>query len=171
MTMLRTFVSIAAAGVFLAGCEQAPEPAPEAPDPKVMTAAANALDEAFVDAFNRGDAESLADLYWNSPDVVSFPPDALQARGIDAVKTGTRRMMAAMKGATIELTESHQMPIGEVVIGWGLFSVKMPAEDGGTTEVVGRFTDVKGLRNGRWVYLIDHASVPMPESPAASTTM
>jgi len=32
----------------------------------------------------------------------------------------------------------------------------------------GRYTDVKAKRDGRWVYLLDHASAPIPppaESP------
>lgn len=171
MTLLRTFVFLAAAAVAFTGCESAPEPAPEAPDPNVMTAAANALDEAFVDAFNRGDAEGMVDLYWHSPEVVSFPPDTLQARGIDAVRTATRRMFTAMKGAKLELTESHQMPVGDMVIGWGLFRITMPAADGSQTEMVGRYTDIKALRNGRWVYVLDHGSMPMPAPAAPSTTM
>lgn len=171
MTTPRTFVFLVAAGLAFSGCEQAADPLPEAPDPKVMTAAANALDEAFVDAFNRGDAEGMVDLYWNSPEVVSFPPDSMQARGIEEIRTMTRQAFVNMKGATIELTESHQMPVGEMVIGWGLFRVAMPGEDGNTTEVSGRYTDVKALRNGRWVYLIDHASVPMPKAEPSSTTM
>lgn len=170
MTTLRTFVFIAAAAVACSACEQAPEPPPEAPDPQVMTAAATALDEAFVDAFNRGDAAGLTDLYWNSPDVVSFPPDAMQLRGIEEIRAANMRSLASMKGATLELTESHQTPMGTVVIGWGLFRMTMPAEGGGTTQIEGRYTDVKALRNGRWVYLVDHASMPMPAGPPATTT-
>jgi ketosteroid isomerase-like protein len=166
--MLRTIAFCVAASGLVASCAQAPEPQPEAPDPQVMIAAANALDRAFVEAFNEGDAEALSGLYWNSPDVVSFPPDTLQVRGIEAIKTGTLRTMGAMKGAKVELTEIHQMPAGDVVIGWGLFRMSMPAPDGTTVEIEGRFTDVKALRNGRWVYLVDHASVPMPPPAATS---
>ena len=31
----------------------------------------------------------------------------------------------------------------------------------------GRFTEVFGRRDGKWVYLIDHPSVPLPPQPGA----
>ena len=43
----------------------------------------------------------------------------------------------------------------------------------GGGEILGRFTDVKGQRDGKWVYLMDHGSVPLmppPAPPAAPTT-
>jgi hypothetical protein len=33
-------------------------------------------------------------------------------------------------------------------------------------ELDGRFTDVKTQRDGKWVYILDHASAPMPGPPA-----
>ena len=137
-----------------------------APDTTEMMSAANALDQAFVEAFNRGDAAAMSGLYWNSPDVVLFPPDALQARGLAAIENTNAKMFAAMPGMKIEVTESHQMPLGDVVVGWGLWRVTMPGADGATTEIVGRYTDVKAERDGKWVYLVDHASAPLPPPPA-----
>jgi ketosteroid isomerase-like protein len=131
-----------------------------------MAADADALDASFVAAFNSGDVDAMNDLYWNSPDVVVFPPDALQARGFAAVANANAGMLGAMAGAKLELIEQHQIPAGDVVIGWGLWRITIPAANGATTELVGRYTDVKGQRDGKWVYLIDHASAPLPsESP------
>lgn len=130
-----------------------------------MVAAARALDRQFVDAFNRGDAEALSSLNWNSPDAVLFPPGALEARGIAAIRQTNAETLAALRGARIELIESHQMPAGDVVIGWGKWRLTIPAPDGATTEIIGRHTDVKAERDGKWVYLIDHASVPLPPPP------
>ncbi|HEX9795340.1 MAG TPA: nuclear transport factor 2 family protein [Planctomycetota bacterium] len=125
-------------------------------------AAAAALDQAFVAAFNRADATAISSMYWNSPDAVSFPPDALQARGHAAIHQATLQSFAAMPGARLELTESHQVPAGDSVVGWGLWRITMPAPDGSTVEMIGRYTDLKAMRNGKWVYLIDHASAPLP---------
>ena len=126
-----------------------------------MIAAARALDQEFVAAFNRGDAEELSRLNWNSPEAVLFPPGALEARGIDAIKQANAQSLAALRGARIELFESHQMPAGDVVIGWGKWRLTLPGPNGTSTEMIGRHTDVKALRDGRWVYLLDHASVPL----------
>lgn len=153
--------------VMTIGCanqSQAPAMTPEQ-----MVSAADAVDAAFVDAFNKGDAAAMSALYWNSPEVVSVAPDVLQpSRGIDALRAANTKMLEAMKGARIEITEHHQVPAGDVVLGWGTFKLTMP---GGGGEILGRFTDVKGQRDGKWVYLMDHGSVPlMPPPPAAPTT-
>jgi uncharacterized protein (TIGR02246 family) len=138
--------------------------AAKAADNEKMIAGAKALDAAFVDAFNKGDVEAMTSLYWNSPDVVTFPPGELVARGIDAIKASYAQMAATMKGAKLEMTEVHYIPAGDVVIGWGLWKLTMPGPEGKSVEVAGRYTDVKAERDGKWVYLIDHASMPMPSS-------
>ena len=38
----------------------------------------------------------------------------------------------------------------------------------GTVEAMGRYTDVKAQRDGKWVYIIDHASVPLPPPSATA---
>ncbi len=131
-----------------------------------MLVAAEALDEAFVTAFNQGDANAMAGLYWNSPDVVSYLPDVLEVRGHDAIREANALSFAAAPGAQLELTEKHLMAAGDVVIGWGLWRISIPTADGEPVELIGRYTDVKAERDGRWVYLLDHASMPLP--PPAS---
>lgn len=148
--------------ILFIGCTTAPQP----PDTAAMLASASALDESFVAAYNQGDADALAALYWNSPDVVSFLPDQMEVRGHDAIRAANAAAFEGMAGAHLELTESHQMPAGDVVIGWGLWRLTMPAADGTTQEMTGRYTDVKAERDGKWVYLLDHASVPAPPPPA-----
>jgi uncharacterized protein (TIGR02246 family) len=151
---------------FLLSCTQGPQSAQgdgggSAQD---MIAAANALDQSFINAFNEGDVDALASLYWNSPDVVVFPPDTLEAKGAAGVRQAIAQMFETMHGARFELTEQHQMPAGDVVIGWGLFRVTVPDASGSPVEMVGRYTDVKAERDGKWVYLLDHGSMPIPPS-------
>jgi ketosteroid isomerase-like protein len=164
--MQRTFLVTSVIGLVVLAIGCAPTPTAK-PDPQAMVNSANELDKAFVDAFNKGDAAALAHLYWDSPDVVSFPPDVMQARGIAGIKEASGKSFDAMKGAKLELTESHQIPAGDVVIGWGLWKISMTGPDGKPMGMTGRYSDVKAERDGKWVYLIDHASVPLPPPPAA----
>ena len=135
-------------------------------DEAAMIAAAEALDQKFLEAFNSGNGEALAALYWNSPDVVSYPPDTMAVRGRAEIGVATAATAAAMPGAKIELTESHQFVVGDAVVGHGTFRMSMTGPDGEPMEILGRFTDVKAERDGAWVYLVDHASVPMPAPDA-----
>lgn len=127
-----------------------------------MIAAANDLDARFLAAFNAGDAEAFAATYWQSSDVVSFPPDTMEARGWDAVSEAAHEMVTNMPGAKLELIDMHHRVAGDVVIGWGLWRMTMPNADGEPVVMEGRYSDVKAERDGKWVYLLDHASVPIP---------
>jgi ketosteroid isomerase-like protein len=160
MNRTRASGLLIAALSLLVGCASQPK----APDTASMLAKASALDRAFVDAMNRGDVDALASMYWDSPDVMSFPPDTLVTRGYAGIRDGYAKMFSEMKGVKMEITESHEMPAGEVVIGNGLFHLTGAAPDGSPIDMMGRFTDVKAERDGRWVYLVDHASVPLPPS-------
>lgn len=126
-----------------------------------MIEAAKALDARFIEVYNKGDAAAAATCYWNSPDVVSFPPDVLALRGYDELAKTFDEALEQPSGGKLEITEAHYQVAGDVVISWGLWKFTMTAPDGKTTESVGRYTDVKAERDGKWVYIIDHASAPM----------
>jgi ketosteroid isomerase-like protein len=129
-----------------------------------MIKAAEGVDQAFLKAFNEGNVDAISALYWKSPDVLLFPPDAMMVKGSDSLRNMYVQFLATMKGCRLEMKETHQMPVGEVVLGWGLWRLTMPAPDSGSApiEMLGRYTDVKAERDGKWVYLMDHASVPVP---------
>lgn len=133
-----------------------------ADDPEEMLAAATALNQRFVAAMNAGDVDAVMATYWNSPELVTFWPDAMIARGWGATKEGVAQTFKNMPGARLELTESHQMIAGDTVIGWGLWRMSVPQADGRSATMEGRYTDVKAKRDGQWVYILDNASVPLP---------
>jgi len=147
-------------------CTQAP-PAPAAPagpTPAEMVAAANALDQRFVDAFNKADVDALMATYWNSPDVVSFGPDGMGTKGWEAARAGSTEMFKAMPGAKLEFTAVHNDVHGDLVLGWGTWKMTMTTPKGPQV-MEGRYSDVKAMRDGKWVFLMDHASVPLPPAP------
>lgn len=159
-------VCLSAILVMGACAAPAPAPAPPAgPSPAELVSAADALDKQFLEAFNKGDAEAVSALYWNSPDVVSIGPDGMGTKGWDAARTGAIEMFKAMPGAKLEFLSGSNAAHGDVVLGWGTWKMTIP----GPTPIVmeGRYTDAKAMRDGKWVYLMDHASVPLPPPPAA----
>lgn len=139
-----------------------------AEEPEHMVAEANALDQRFIEALNNADVGAVMDTYWNSEELVNFAPDAMVARGWNQVREGVSQMFANMPGAHFKLAEVHQMVAGDLVIGWGLWRVTMPTPEGGSTTMEGRYTDVKTRRDGKWVYILDHASAPLAPPPDAS---
>ncbi|MBM3815204.1 MAG: DUF4440 domain-containing protein [Acidimicrobiia bacterium] len=160
-------ISIAAFALLATGCAPAPPPAAPKPDTAAMVKAADDLDKAFLDAFNKGDAAAITALYWNSPDVISFPPDGMQLKGVAAIQEAFTKSFGEMKGAKLEFSDSRNVAVGEVVLGSGLFKITIPGPGGKPMEMAGRFSDVKAERDGKWVYIMDHGSVPLPPPPAA----
>lgn len=148
------------AALLLSGCAQPGE------SPEQMIAEAKALDQRFVEAYNKGDVDAIMDTYWNSPDLVSYPPAELQLRGWEAVKQGMTKEFATMAGGKLELLETSYKAFGDVVISWGTWRYSMSEPP---MEVVGRYSDVKGKKDGKWVYIMDHASAPMPPPTAEGT--
>ena len=147
---------------FLFACS----PAQQGESPEAMVAGAKALDEQFVTAFNSGDVDAVMACYWNSPDLINYPPDQMQVRGFDNVKQGFMQMTEHMKGATMQMTDMDYIVAGDKVIGHGMWKMSIPDGSGGMMDVEGRYTDVKMNKDGKWVFIMDHASAPMPPPPA-----
>ncbi len=160
---MRIFAPVFVAVLVLAGCA-----VQEAADPQAMVAAAKELDDRFIAAFNNGNADSMAATYWNSPDVVSVPPGGQALRGFEAIRSALPGMLQEMPGARLELLDMNNRPEGVVVMGSGTWRMTMTGPDGKPVVLNGHYTDVKAERDGRWVYIMDHASVVMPADTSAS---
>ena len=134
-----------------------------------LLAAADELDSLFLVAFNNGDADAIMKLHWNSPDLRAYPPGEMQVNGFDAVKAGYVRDFASSKGATLEYTNANNLPFADGVVGYGTFRWTMPMEGGQPMVFDGRYTEVKAIKDGKMVIVVDHTSMPMPPPPADST--
>jgi len=136
--------------------------------PELMIANAKVLDQRFIEAYNKGDVDGVMACYWNSPDLVNYSPGSLEERGWQAVRDGVAGFFAGAPGLKAELLETNYMVAGDKVVGWGKWRMTIPTGKGDPMVISGRYTDVKAKRNGRWVYILDHASVPLPPPPGAS---
>jgi uncharacterized protein (TIGR02246 family) len=145
-------------------------PGPEGRAEEQMIASARALDHQIVEAINKGDVDAVMATYWNSPALVFYPPDGLELRGWQSVKDALTKSFAQTPGARLELLETNYRVAGDVVIGNGKWRMTMPSTTGAATELLGRYTDVKTERDGKWVYILDHSSAPLPPPPAPAAT-
>lgn len=149
---------LATAGLFQ-GCETKN-------DPDQMIADAKALDQRFIEAWNREDIDAVMATYWNDPQFVQYPMDAMEVHGWQATKDALEKSFAAMSNTTIGLIDANYKAAGDVVIGWGKWRVTMTDSAGQTTMIDGRFTDMRAQHDGQWVYVVDHGSVPFLSPPA-----
>jgi ketosteroid isomerase-like protein len=153
------FVAVLA---LAAACAPSTPVAARRPTPEEMIAAATALDSQYVDAFNRDDADALMATYWKSPRLVSIGLDGSAPEGWDGVSAAWHASMDGNPDSRLELIESHNVPLGEAVIGWGRWRITATSDSGAPDVLEGPYSDVKAFVDGRWVRVLDHASVPQP---------
>jgi ketosteroid isomerase-like protein len=133
----------------------------EGPTPAEMIAAAAALDSEYVAAFNRDDADALMATYWKSPRLVSIGLDGSAPEGWEGVSAAWHESMDGNPDSRLEFMESQNVPLGKAVIGWGRWRITTASDSGPPRVLEGPYSDVKMFQDGRWVRVLDHASVPI----------
>ena len=104
--------------------------------------------------------------YWNSPELVNIGLDGMGGTGWEGAKAGWEVDLRRHAGRAAGVRRTRRTsPQGDVVLGWGRWTMTVPTGDGTAMVLQGRYSDVKAMRDGKWVYILDHASVPMPPAP------
>jgi len=125
---------------------------------------AQALDNAFVKGVTAGDIEAVVALY--AADATLYPPGEMAAKGRDAIRAVWGGFLSANKVTECRLYETGYRTSGDTSIGWGRFSMTFQPKAGGAPSTLeGRFSDVAVKKAGKWLYILDHASAPLPPPP------
>ena len=125
------------------------------------------VSEAWLKAFTANDLEGVLALY--APDAHLFPPDEVEAVGTEAIRANYSGMMKSFTVKEAKILDAHHEIAGNLCFSWGRFSVTLvPKAGGDPVTMEGRFSDVSRKTNGKWLYIIDHASVN-PALPQAQT--
>lgn len=127
-----------------------------------------ALQDAFLAALRGHDADGLAACY--AKDAVNFPVDELVGLGPDSVRASWSGFFEDFQVMEVSLSEDHLETHGDVAFAWGLFEMTVEPIGGGEAQTMtGRYLDVARNFDGQWLYVADHASVPItsgePEDP------
>jgi ketosteroid isomerase-like protein len=124
---------------------------------------AQIADQAWVKAMKANDLEATMALY--APDAVAYFPDG-DFKGKQAIRKSWTDFlgMFTVKDATSEGTYETT---GDTSLGWGSWSLTVVPKAGGEPILMkGRATVVVKKVGGKWLYLVDHASVPLPPPPS-----
>jgi uncharacterized protein (TIGR02246 family) len=125
--------------------------------------AAQVVDQAWVKAIKANDLEAIMALY--APDAVAYFPDG-DYKGKPAIRKSWTDFLAAftVKDATSEGTYDTT---GDTSLGWGYWSMTVVPKGGGEPIAMkGRATVIVKKIGGKWLYVVDHASVPLPPPPS-----
>lgn len=142
----------------LAGC---------GPSEEEMIKAAKQLDADFVKAVKKEDVDAVMATYWNNPQVVMFPTGTMMVKGPDAIRAGYKAFFEGTNVKEFTVSKQEYRVLGDTVLGYGLFSLTTVPSLGPEIRIDGRYTEIVAKRDGAWVYIVDHASVPLsPNAPA-----
>ncbi len=97
--------------------------------------------------------------FWNSPDlVVVLWGDVL--RGADAVRNNIKRLFDQNQSVRLEVDEITHLLSGDGVVAVGTATFDLKPWNGSSQKIVERWSDLRRKIDGRWVYVLDHATVP-----------
>jgi len=135
--------------------------------PSFANESAEALQEAFMAGLLANDAQAIARCY--AIDAVNFPLDSMIGYGPDSVAEPWGGFFSAFKVTAASLSEKHLELHGDTAIAWGIFNIVAdPIAGGDAVEFVGRYMDVARNIDGSWLYVADHASMPLPATNDSS---
>ncbi len=137
-------------------------------DESADSAALKAIDEAWLAAYNSGDADALASLY--AEDAILMPPGAPPAQGRAAIRDYFAEDTAALKaaGMTMHLDAS---PSGGFSgdLGWASGNYKATDSSGAVVDT-GKYLSVYAKKDGKWLYIRDTWNSDAPTATDAGMT-
>jgi uncharacterized protein (TIGR02246 family) len=132
------------------------------------TADGRAVSDAFAKAVAAGDVPAILALYRDDASVI-WPGQGEEAKGKAAIEPLARNLVAAAKNGSIVLKSQESIPLGDgYIANVGRWENTVTMPDGKKTTVVIRTSEVLAKTDGKWLYLVDHASIGAPPPPAKS---
>ena len=126
---------------------------------------AQAVDEAWSKAITANDLNAVMLCY--SKDAVMWLPDAPEAKGTEAIRKSYAGLLAANTVTGATFANTHYQTSGNLSVGWGDFTLTLSPKSGGSpVSLSGRFSVIARKEDGKWAYVVDHASAhPAPPTP------
>jgi len=129
-------------------------------------AVVKAHSDAFGKAFNSCDLPAALNLYEDKA-VLIWPGEGEVAIGKAAIAKVIRAECSGAAKSSLKQVSSDSRAIGEdYIINVGMWDDTMPGTDGKQTTARVRTTELLHRSDGKWRYVVDHASIGLPPPPA-----
>jgi ketosteroid isomerase-like protein len=116
------------------------------------------LDRRFCEALGRKDLDAAMACFWDDPDVVVVIAGNVQ-KGPAAVRSGIKQLFDQNESLRVEVSEITYLRSGDGIIGVGTATFDLKPVNGKPQLMVERWSDLRRKINGRWVYVLDHATM------------
>jgi len=127
------------------------------------TADAKAVGDAFAKAMAAGDVPAVVALYRDDASLV-WPGRGDEAKGKEAIERVVRATLASSPKDTQFVQKSNEAhALGDdYIVNLGRWENRFTAANGRHVTMQVRTTEVLARTGGKWLYLVDHASVGLP---------
>jgi len=124
------------------------------------------LRERLVKAFEAKDLATIGDTYARDTSLVVFDPQTMMVVGWENNQKSWQEFFTLFDTLRLQITDSRTHVVPRALVAWdaGTWRMEGVTSDGQTVQMEGRHTTVYEKREGRWVIVHDHASVPLPPS-------
>jgi ketosteroid isomerase-like protein len=122
------------------------------------SAAAEDLGRRFTEAMSRKDLDGAMSCFWNSPDLIVVLFGNVQ-RGYEDVRGGIAAMFEQNETVKLTVNEISYVPVGNMIMAVGTATYDLKPKGGPAIQLVERWTDLEQKIDGRWVYVLDHATM------------
>ena len=121
------------------------------------------VEDAWRTAMMANDVDAIVRCY--ASDATLWIGGSSRIDGADAIRATFTAWLGANTIKDVTFSNRKSQTSGELSVGWGEYTITVvPKAGGDAVTYSGRFTDVAAKRNGKWVYIVDHAS----DQPAAA---
>ena len=120
--------------------------------------------DAFGKAFNSCDVPAAVNLYEDNATLI-WPGKGEVATGKQAIAKVIKAECSGAAKSSLKQISSESRAIGkDYIVNVGMWDTTIDGPDGKPTTARVRTTEVLHRANGKWRYVIDHASIGLPES-------
>ena len=132
------------------------------------TADGRAVSEAFEKAVAAGDLQAVLALYRDDASVI-WPGQGEEGKGKAGIEKLARNFLADMKGAHLVLKSQESIALGDgYIVNLGHWDLSSTSPQGKRVSSEVRTSEVLAKTDGKWLYLVDHASVGLPPAKPAA---
>jgi len=124
---------------------------------------ARIVDDAWLKAIQANDLDAVVATY--AEDATMYPPDEMEAKGKEEIRENYSILLGANTVQEVKMLDRHYRTAGDVSVGWGRVTLVLKPKSGDEPVSLDvRFSAIAVKRGGKWLYLVDHASAPLPSS-------
>lgn len=118
------------------------------------------VDHRFIEALGRKDLDEMMTCYWHHPDLLYYSVDTRIIKGWEMVRAQWAQFLALAELKNIRLADTSYQISGDLGAMAGMLYGTMIPHGGLPVELAVRMTRVFGFLDARWVYTVDHVSIP-----------